>query len=238
MPWRAIVIVGVIFGLLAGGVGGVGGAGRARADGAPALTAAAPPDEAPAWMWSVGGLLRVTSADADADADLAALDAYGYRADAPVLLGLRGDLVYQHAPIVDVGVAWAWARGHYAAGPTWEDPDRIDGSTLELGAVARLAWARPSFPVAPEPRLEVGLQRRAVELRGVAARTLGTYTRVGVDVRLGARKAGAVLSVDYTRSHGGDDDAMLELPVGGVTVALSFYWRDWQPAPASPPASR
>ncbi len=210
--------------------------GGARAD-APGDTAARPV-KTPAWMWSIGGLLRVTSADDSADARLAELAAYGLRGDAPTLLGLRGDLAYQRAPIVDVGVAWAWARGGYGTGPQYADPDHVDGATLELGVFARMHWVRPGFPFAPEPRLEAGLARTSVGLRGVDAQRLATYARAGVDVRNGPRRAGVLLSVDYTRVHGDGDATMIDLPVGGVSVALSFYWRDWQlAAPASPAAS-
>jgi hypothetical protein len=198
---------------------------------------APPAAKAPVWMWSIGGLMRITEHDPDADARIAALEEYGYTADTPTLTGLRGDLSWQRAPILDVGLAWAWAKGGYASGPTFEDPDQIDGSTLELGVFGRMHWVRPDFPVAPEPRVELGLARTSVDLRGASSQRIGTYMRLGLDVRLGAPKAGAMLSIDYTRVTGGGDDTMLDLPLGGVSVALSFYWRDWQAVPASPSAS-
>ncbi|MCA9673624.1 MAG: hypothetical protein H6709_05485 [Kofleriaceae bacterium] len=200
----------------------------ARAD-APGVTAVAgdAPAPTPRYMWTIGGLLRSTVADPDASRAADQLEAYGYRAEPPVMHGLRGDLAYLRAPIVDVGVAWAWARGGWADGPVTDDPDHVAASTLELGGFARMHWVRRDFPVAAEPRVEAGLARTSVELRGVAARRLVGYTRVGLDFRAGARKAGVMLSVDYSHvgTAGGD---MLELPTGGLSVALSFYWRDWQ----------
>lgn len=187
---------------------------------------APPPVARPDWMWTIGGLVRQTSADAASASHVTMLEEYGYRTQAPALTGLRGDLAYLNAPIVDVGVAWAWASGTYASGPLPDDPDQLTGSTLEAGLFARVHWVRPDFPVSAEPRLELGVARTDVELRGARSSSAGTYTRVGVDFRMGGRRAGALLSVDYT-SSGAGDGAMVDLPTGGVTYALSFYWRRW-----------
>jgi len=200
-------------------------AGAAHAQAAPLEPAPEGRVERPSWMWSVGGLLRSTAATGESAA-LTALEEYGWVTRRPVMTGLRGDLAYLNAPIVDLGVAWAWGRGTYAAGPLFDDPDRITGSTMELGAFARLHWVKPGSPVAAEPRLEAGIARAAIDMRGARASRRTTYTRVGLDFRLGAKKAGAMLSVDYT-SIGGGGDEMLALPTGGLSFALSFYWRHW-----------
>jgi hypothetical protein len=188
--------------------------------------AAADEAERPAWMWSVGGLLRSTAATGESEA-LSALEEYGWVTRSPVLYGLRGDLAYLNAPIVDLGVAWAWGRGTYAAGPAYGDPDRITGSSTELGVFARVHWVKPTSPVAAEPRVEAGIARTRVDMRGATASRATTFTRVGLDFRAGARKAGVLLSVDYTAIAGASDDPMLGVPVGGVSFALSFYWRHW-----------
>lgn len=193
--------------------------GRASADPTPAR---------PDWMWTLGGLLRVTSADLAAERNVTALDEYGWAADAPVLAGLRGDLAYLNTPIVDVGVAWAYARGTYAALPSYPAPDELGASTTEFGLLARTHWVRPGFPVAAEPRVEAGLARTRVDLRGRRDAALGTYLRAGLDLRAGAPAAGIVLSIDYTHARA---DTMVPLPTGGVSVGLSFYWRRWPSRP-------
>jgi len=185
-----------------------------------------PPPATPDWMMSVGGIVRATARDGDAAGHLAELEEYGYTTKSPAMVGVRGDLSYGRAPIVDLGVAWAWARGTFAKGPLVDDPDQVTGSTLELGAFARVHWGRRDAKVAAEPRAEVGVSRASVALRGVTRRRVGLYTRIGLDVRLGVKKAGVVLSVDYTAQHRGDD-MDLDVPTGGVTFGASFYWRRW-----------
>lgn len=187
-----------------------------------ATTAHADPVERPRWMWSVGGLMRSTGADSKASADQAKLEAYGWTTHSSPMVGLRGDLAYLYAPLVDAGISWAWAHGTYATGPTIDDPDKITGSSLELGAMLRLHWVPPASHVAAEPRVEAGLARSIVTLRGVDDSELGTYTRLGIDFRAGGKKAGVLLSIDDTVIH---TDQMV--PTGGITCALSFYWREW-----------
>lgn len=195
--------------------------GVAQGDEEPAAT----PAPRPSWMWSAGGLLRSTAASGESET-LTALDEYGWVTHRPVMTGVRGDLAYLNAPIVDLGVAWAWARGTYAAGPAFDDPDRITGNTTELGVFARIHWVPPRSPVAAEPRAEVGIARENVDMRGVRESHMTTYTRVGLDFRAGAKKAGVLFSVDYTSIHD-DGDVLMELPAGGLNFALSFYWRHW-----------
>lgn len=196
-------------------------ASTARAD----EVAVAPPP-APDWMVTVGGIVRSTARDGDAASRVAALEDYGYTARAAAMTGLRGDLAYGNAPIVDLGVAWTWARGTFATGPLSDDPDEIVGSTLELGAFARMHWVRRDAKVAAEPRVEVGVAQASVALRGATRRRVGLYTRVGLDVRLGGKQAGVVLSIDYTSQHRGDD-MDLDVPTGGITFGAAFYWRRW-----------
>jgi hypothetical protein len=184
----------------------------------------AEPEPRPAWMWSLGAVVRATAQDPGASGEVAALEAYGWNAHAPSMTGLRGDLLYLNAPLIDAGVAWTYARGTYASGARFDDPDRIEASTTELGVVARLHWVRPSSPVAAEPRVELGLARTRVDLRGRTDSALGTYTRIGLDLRGGTKKAGVLVSVDYTHTSA---DTMLELPTGGVTFGFSFYYRHW-----------
>lgn len=180
----------------------------------------------PAWMFTVGGLARATARDGDAETHRNRLEAYGYRVRPAAMTGLRGDLAYGHAPIVDLGVAWAWGRGTYARGPGDDDADELTGSTRELGVFARLHWARRDARVAAEPRVEVGVAQASITLRDLTRRRTGAYTRLGLDVRLGGRRAGALLSIDYTAQHrAGDLD--LDVPTGGVTFGASFYWRQW-----------
>jgi hypothetical protein len=185
----------------------------------------AQPPPRPAWMWSVGGLLRSTASTGESDT-LSWLEEYGWQTQRPVMTGLRGDLAYLNAPIVDLGVAWAWARGTYAAGPAFDDPDRITGSSTELGVFARIHWVPPRSPVAAEPRVEAGLARENVDMRGARESRLTTYTRVGLDFRAGGRKAGVLFSVDYTSIHE-SEEVLMQLPAGGINFALSFYWRHW-----------
>ncbi len=185
------------------------------------------PVPVPTWTMSVGGLLRATARDADADQHLGSLEAYGYTTRAPALAGLRGELGYGNAPIVDVGVAWAWAKGTYAKGPLFDDPDVITGSTLELGAFARVHWVRRDAPVAAEPRVELGVARASIDLRGAERNRVGAYARVGLDVRAGGKKHGVMFSADYTAQLRGDD-MDLDVPTGGITLSASVYFRQWQ----------
>jgi len=185
--------------------------------------AAAPPEQ-PRWMWSIGLLLRWTTRDPGATQEIARLDEYGWNAQAPVLAGLRSDFAYLAAPWVDVGVAWGYARGTYAIGPQSQDMDRIEASTTELGVFSRLHWVRPDAPVAAEPRAELGLARTGVDLRDTTDSGLGTYLRVGLDLRAGTRQAGLLVSLDYTYAFA---DARLDLPTGGVGLGISFFARQW-----------
>ncbi len=213
-------------------------AGEARADvAAPGLTSPVPavdatsPEARPSWMATIGTLLRWTGRDSDAAEEIMALEEYGWVAEATPLFGLRGDVAYLNAPLVDVGVAWAWGKADFAQGPAYQDPDRITGSTLEMGAFARLHWVKPRSIVAAEPRLELGVARTTTTIRGIGDSEVSRYTRIGLDFRLGGKRAGAVFSVDYTDVA--DGDAAISVPTGGVTYALSFYWRKW---PSSPQA--
>jgi hypothetical protein len=180
----------------------------------------------PKWMWSVGPLIRASGTDADASAQLGRLEEYGWVTHRPALAGLRGDLAYLQAPIIDAGFAWAWARGTYASGPGYDDPDTITGETLEAGVFARVHWVKPDAPVSAEPRVELGLARSTASMRGVDSQRLGYYTRIGLDFRLGPKRAGAIFSVDYTSIHQGESST-LDLPTGGVSFSLSFFWRQW-----------
>ena len=185
-----------------------------------------PPVARPKWMFTVGALLRSTGSDPYADHAIDRLNNYGWLARAPTLFGLRGDVAYLYAPLVDVGAAWSWADGTYAQGPLFDDPDTITASTLELGMFLRLHWVRPSSPAAAEPRVEAGVARTTSTMRGIDDHDVGLYTRVGLDIRLGGRRGGALLSLDYTSIHR-QDDGDLDLPTGGVNASLSFYWRRW-----------
>jgi len=205
---RALIIVALL--------GGV-----AHAQEAPAP--ASPPR--PQWSWSLGVLLRDTSEDPNVDGDLAALDAYGWHSNAPTMSGLRGDLAYLQAPIVDLGLAWSYASGTFANGARGGlDPDQIDASSTELGVLARVHWGRPDASVAAEPRLELGLARTRVDLREVTDSALGTYFKIGVDARIGTPKAGLMVSLAYVSTHA---DTMLELPTGGLDFGISFVWRQF-----------
>jgi hypothetical protein len=188
--------------------------------------APAPPVVRPTWSWSVGLLVRSTRSDPTAGDKLGRLDEYGWVTHRPAMTGLRGDLAYLQAPIVDVGFAWAWARGTYATGPLYDDPDTITGESLEAGALARVHWVKPSSPVAAEPRVELGVARSTTSMRGVDASRLGWYTRVGLDFRISGHRGGAVFAVDYTSVHQ-RRDAMIDVPTGGITFSLSFSWRQW-----------
>ena len=190
-----------------------------------ALAGSASADDKPSWMWTAGGILRSTATSGESET-LDDLEEYGWVTRRPVLHGVRGDLAYLNAPIVDLGVAWAWARGTYAAGPAYDDPDRITGSSTELGLFARVHGVPARSPVAAEPRLEAGIARASVDMRGARASRATTYTRVGLDFRAGAKKAGVIFSVDYT-AVADSADPMLALPVSGVSFSLSFYWRHW-----------
>jgi hypothetical protein len=178
--------------------------------------------DAPKWMWSMGTVLRSVSSDAHAAADAQMLDAYGWTTHDGPALGLRGDFAYLEAPLVDAGIAWTWTHDTFATGPTVDDPDSITGSSLEMGAMLRLHWVKTGSPIAAEPRVEAGLARTTVTLRGVADSQLDTYTRVGVDFRFGGRRAGALVTIDDTSVH-----ANAMVPTGGITFGLSFYWREW-----------
>jgi hypothetical protein len=180
----------------------------------------------PTWMWTIGTLVRSTASNPGDDDALVPLEEYGWETRSPALWGLRGDVAYLQAPIVDVGVAFAWAKGTYAQGPLFDDPDTITGSTLEAGLFGRVHWVRASSPAAAEPRAEVGVARTTSTMRGVDAHDVGLYTRIGLDFRLGGRRGGAMFSVDYTSVRGTDDSA-LDLPTSGLNFSLSFYWRHW-----------
>lgn len=187
----------------------------------------AQPEARPRTMWTIGLALRSTSSDPDAHDQLAVLDEYGWNSSTPMLFGLRGDAAFLQAPIVDVGAALTWVRGTYAELPGLLTTEEITGSSVEAGAFARMHWVKPTAHVAAEPRVEIGVARTSANLRGVSDARFAYYTRIGLDFRLGGRRGGTQLSVDYTTVHQ-TGDHMLELPAGGVTVSLSFYWRNWR----------
>jgi hypothetical protein len=180
----------------------------------------------PRWMWSMGTMLRSTGADQEGDPALERLQSYGWYTHKAPLEGLRGDLAWLAPPIADLGFAWSWGRGTFASGPAYDDPDKITGSSLEAGAFARIHWIKPTAIVSAEPRLEAGVAPTAVTLRGQTYARRALYTKLGLDVRIGGRRAGALVTVDYTSIHRHDTMDM-QLPAGGITFALSFCWRQW-----------
>jgi hypothetical protein len=92
----------------------LGGVAHAQPAAEPAPEAT--PEPRPSWMWSVGAVVRATAQDPGATGEVAALEEYGWNAHAPSMTGLRGDLLYLNAPLIDAGVAWTYARGTYASG--------------------------------------------------------------------------------------------------------------------------
>lgn len=172
---------------------------------------------------TLGGSLRFTGLDPHHGDSTRQLLEYGWQsAHAPVMPSLGGDVEYLLTPIVDVGVAASWARGDHAAGLDATN-DRVSTTTTRVAVVGRLHWARGRAFI-PEPRLDVGVVRRTVELHGVAATDALPYLRGGIDWRLGTRTAGAQVSVGFTVS-GRASSQQLDPAIGGLDVGIGPYLR-------------
>ncbi|HVK76698.1 MAG TPA: hypothetical protein VM734_25410 [Kofleriaceae bacterium] len=171
----------------------------------------------------VHGGLRITGLDEHAAASRAQLDAYGWPSvTSPVLHGYGVDAEYLLAPLIDVGLAWSWARGEHAAGTAWAD-DRVRTDATLIGAVARLHWSR-GRPFIPEPRVDVGLQRVRTVVHATSDTRTTPYLRAGIDWRLGTRRGGVVLAVGYTIT-GRAPSGALDLATGGLDLDLGPYLR-------------
>lgn len=167
--------------------------------------------------------LRFTATDTHDAASVDRLTAYGWpSARSPVMPVLGAEVQYLLAPIIDVGLVASWARADHAAGLAWAD-DRVTTSTTQLALVARLHWAM-GRPFIPEPRVDVGVVRRTVELHGVPAADSLPYLRAGVDWRLGNRTGGVQLSAGYALT-GRAASGRLDPAVAGLDVSLGPYLR-------------
>ncbi len=182
-----------------------------------------PPPVMPRVHVMIGGSLRFTSLDTHDQASTARFEEYGWpSARSPVMPVVGGDVEYLLAPIIDVGVAVSWASADHAAGLDWME-DRVTTTTTQLALVARIHWAL-GRPFIPEPRVDVGVVRRTIELHGVPATDSLPYLRAGVDWRLGTRRGGAQVSVGYTLS-GRASPGQLDPAIGGLDVGIGPYLR-------------
>lgn len=167
--------------------------------------------------------LRFTATDTHDAASVDRLTAYGWpSARSPVMPVLGAEVQYLLAPIIDVGLVASWARADHAAGLAWAD-DRVTTTTTQLALVARLHWAM-GRPFIPEPRVDVGVVRRTVELHGVPAADSLPYLRAGVDWRLGNRTGGVQLSAGYALT-GRAASGRVDPAVAGLDVSLGPYLR-------------
>lgn len=182
-----------------------------------------PPPPIHRYQLSVGGQLRFTGLDAHADAGEAQFREYGWPSvRSPVMPGLSGEAQYLLAPIVDVGVTASWAKGDHAAGLDQMN-DRVTTTTHRVAIVARMHVARGRAFI-PEPRVDVGVVRRAIELHGVSSSDSLPYLRGAIDWRLGTRSGGAMISVGYTLS-GRASSGQLDPAIGGLDVGVGPYLR-------------
>lgn len=188
------------------------------------VPAAAPPPPVPHRLHvTLGGSLRFTNLDLHDDTSTRQLLEYGWQsARSPVMPSLGGDVEYLLAPLIDVGVAASWAKGDHAAGLDQMN-DRVSTTTQRLAVVARLHYAMGRAFI-PEPRIDVGVVRRTVEVHDQDATDTLPYVRAGIDWRLGTRTAGAQISVGYTVS-GRASSERLDPAIGGLDVGVGPYLR-------------
>jgi hypothetical protein len=172
---------------------------------------------------ALGVGMRFTNLDAHDNASKSQFMEYGWTsARSPALPQFAGEVEYLLAPIVDLGVAVSTAHGTYAAGVDF-NRDRVLTSTMNVSLVGKLHYAM-GRPFIPEPRVDVGVVRRTIELHGVAAADSVPFVRAGMDWRLGTRRGGVQISAGYIltgRASSGD----LDPAVGGLDVSLSPYVR-------------
>jgi hypothetical protein len=99
----------------------------------------------------------------------------------------------------------------------------VTTTTRRVAMVARMHVAR-GRPFIPEPRVDAGVVRRAIELHGVSSSDSLPYLRGAIDWRLGTRRAGAMISVGYTLS-GRASSGQLDPAIGGLDVGVGPYLR-------------
>jgi hypothetical protein len=189
----------------------------------PEVSQAAPPPVMYKLHVALGVGLRFTNLDAHDDASKTQLMEYGWViARSPVMPSFAGEVEFLLAPIVDVGVAVSSAHATHAAGLDFTR-DRVLTSTMNVSLVGKVHWAM-GRPFIPEPRVDIGVVRRTIEVHAVAAADSVPFVRAGMDWRLGSRRAGVQVSAGYIltgRASSGD----LDPAVGGLDVSLAPYVR-------------
>lgn len=171
---------------------------------------------------SLGVGLRFTGLDLHDNASKMQLLDYGWAdARSPAMGSFSGEIEYLLAPIIDVGVAFSTARSEHAVGIDFED--RVRTGATSFSAVAKLHWSLQR-PFIPEPRVDVGLVRRTVEVHAVEDSDTLPFLRAGFDWRLGTRRGGVQLSAGYMIT-GRAPSGQLDPAVGGLDVGLSPYFR-------------
>lgn len=167
--------------------------------------------------------LGITALDQRASRSELQLRDYGWDGvGSPTMPTLGAEAQYLLAPLVDVGATLTWARGVHAKG-LGGDPDHVTTTATRLGLVARLHYARGK-PFIPEPRIDLGVERRTIELHDVADADHLLYLRVGFDWRAGNRRAGVQVSGGYTltdRAAAG----RLDPATGGLDLGFGPYVR-------------
>ncbi|MEZ4403512.1 MAG: hypothetical protein R3B06_26045 [Kofleriaceae bacterium] len=189
-----------------------------------AIDRPAPARAAPARLQlAVHGDLRITALDGQRDRFVDDAMAYGWRiARARPLLGGRADVHYLLTPLVDVGASAGLLGMTFAAAATSPD-ERLAVTWTSLAASARLHWAQ-GRPFVPEPRADVGVAEVVTTIHGVDQRRWATFTRVGVDWRLGVRRGGVTVALGYTLV-GADRGDGPRPPLGGLDLSLGPYLR-------------
>jgi hypothetical protein len=171
---------------------------------------------------SLGVGLRFTNLDLHDDASKMQLLDYGWAsARSPAMGSFSGEIEYLLAPIIDVGVAFSSARAEHAAGIDYDD--RVRTGAISFSAVARMHWSLQR-PFIPEPRVDVGVVRRTIEVHTVEDSDTLPFLRAGFDWRLGTRRGGVQVSAGYMLT-GRAASGRLDPAVGGLDVGLSPYFR-------------
>lgn len=189
----------------------------------PSTWQAAPPPKLYRLHVALGVGLRFTNLDAHDGASKSQLMEYGWvSARSPVMPSFSGEIEYLLAPLLDVGVALSSAHATYAAGIDF-NRDRVMTSTMMVSLVGKLHWSL-GRPFIPEPRVDIGVVRRTIEVHGTPAADSVPYARAGMDWRLGTRRAGVQVSAGYILTGRASSDD-LDPAVGGLDLTLSPYVR-------------
>jgi hypothetical protein len=179
------------------------------------------PTSAP-WQVSLSGTLRVTALDGAAARFSTAAEAYGWvDSSAGAALGTSLEVSYLRTPIADLGVIARAHRVSYDSGVRSGDTTTV--RLIEAAAMARLHWAR-GRAFLPEPRFDVGVASERWSLHGTTESAARPFVRLGIDWRLGTRRAGVNVAIGYTVMDVDPTDGPRP-PLGGLDLGLGPYVR-------------